>query len=201
MGTTSRSSSVSSGDDGPAGLDGQRGGQRQVGVTCAEPVEQRGVAALHEVEPHTGVQGPVVAQQPRDGRAAEGGEEREPDAAVQDVGVAPDLARPGGELGEGAFGVAEEGAALACEAHGAAAPREQDDAEVGFQTGDPAAQRRLRYADRVGGAGHVLGPGHRDELVQPRRHQGHEVRLIHICIMPRPNMHWTHDRAAPTVEV
>jgi hypothetical protein len=49
--------------------------------------------------------------------------------------------------------------------------------------------------------GHVLGASHCHELVQPRRHQGYGVRLIHIRIMPRPNMHWTHDRTASTVEL
>jgi len=62
---------------------------------------------------------------------------------------------------------------VAGQLHGAAGAGEQRDAELGLQPGDRPGKGRLRDAEQLGGAGHVLLAGHRDELPQ-QRHQGVE---------------------------
>jgi hypothetical protein len=140
------------------------------------------VGALHEVEADAGVERPEVAQEPGDRRGAQRGQEREAHAAVQLVGVAPDLPDGHGDLAQRPLRVPQEGAALPGEAHRATGPDEQPDAEVGLQPGDAAAERRLRDTDLLRRMGHVLGPRDGDELAQPGR-DGEGADLIHNCIM------------------
>lgn len=159
---------------------GVRDGRGEAEVEAARPqaLDHRLAVVLDELEADPGVVDPEGADEGGHRLGAHRVEEAEGDLARCRVGVGAD--RVGGllDLGQRAFGRAEEGAAGGGEGDGPAPAGEQGDAQVLFEPDHGARQGRLRDSELVRGAGDVLVPGHGLEVREAWGEHGPDVFFV-----------------------
>jgi hypothetical protein len=85
-----------------------------------------------------------------------------------------------------ALDTAQQNLAALRQADGASAALEQGGAEIGFETGNGAAQRRLTDAEMLGGAGDVLKPPGSAEMLElvqleTQRHSAPPRTATRLC--------------------
>ncbi len=151
---------------------GHRGGQAQVEVPGAQPLDHRLAVRLDQGEAHPRMVDAEGADQLGDGLGAQGVQEAERDLPRGRVGVG---AHGLGRLfhgGQGALHGRQERQARRGEGDRPPPPGEQVHPEVVLQPGDRAAERGLRHAQLRRGARDVLVAGDGHELGQPRGERG-----------------------------